>query len=133
MNKKLVILTARTTIRGTLRSRCPQVTHKEPEGAVDHVAFRGVQALRFTFDLLAGFKTGVIDEAKCEQGNWVRCFVRAPARGARTSGDRVVTDSHGLRVLVLRIPVCASSLLLGLRYLDVLFDFRTTLAIVEYD
>eukprot|EP00752_Nemacystus_decipiens_P014348 g12765.t1 len=41
-----------------------QVTHKEPEEAVDHIAFRGVRALRWTFDVLAGFKTGVVDEHK---------------------------------------------------------------------
>ncbi|CAM9340053.1 unnamed protein product [Sphacelaria rigidula] len=41
-----------------------KVTHKEPEEVVDHVALRGVQTLRFAFDLLAGFKTGVVDEHK---------------------------------------------------------------------
>ncbi|CAM9494778.1 unnamed protein product [Ectocarpus fasciculatus] len=39
-------------------------THKEPEEAVDHIALRGVRTLRWTFDVLAGFKTGVIDEHK---------------------------------------------------------------------
>ncbi|CAN0137591.1 unnamed protein product [Ectocarpus sp. 4 AP-2014] len=39
-------------------------THKEPEEVVDHIAFRGVRALRWSFDVLAGFKTGVIDEHK---------------------------------------------------------------------
>ncbi|CAB1117426.1 unnamed protein product [Ectocarpus sp. CCAP 1310/34] len=40
-------------------------THKDPEEAVDHIALRGVRALRWCFDVLAGFKTGVIDEHKC--------------------------------------------------------------------
>ena len=44
-----------------------QVTHKEPEEAVDHIALRGVRALRWSFDVLAGFKTGVVDEHKCEK------------------------------------------------------------------
>ncbi|CAM9522362.1 unnamed protein product [Ectocarpus sp. 8 AP-2014] len=39
-------------------------THKDPEEAVDHIALRGVRALRWSFDVLAGFKTGVIDEHK---------------------------------------------------------------------
>lgn len=43
-----------------------QATHKEPEEAVDHVALNGVRVLRWSFDVLAGFKTGVIDEHKCE-------------------------------------------------------------------
>lgn len=43
------------------------MSHKQPEQAVDHIAFRGVKALRWTFDVLAGFKTGVIDEHKCEE------------------------------------------------------------------
>eukprot|EP00903_Cladosiphon_okamuranus_P006436 g6297.t1 len=41
-----------------------KATHKEPEEAVDHIALRGVRALRWSFDVLAGFKTGVIDEHK---------------------------------------------------------------------
>eukprot|EP00904_Undaria_pinnatifida_P007664 jgi/Undpi1/4027/HiC_scaffold_16.g07394.m1 len=41
-----------------------QVTHKEPEEAVDHFAYRGVRFLRWSFDVLAGFKTGVVDEHK---------------------------------------------------------------------
>ena len=45
-----------------------QATHKEPEEAVDHIALRGVRVLRWSFDVLAGFKTGVIDEHKCESG-----------------------------------------------------------------
>ena len=53
-----------------------QVTHKEPEEAVDHLAFRGVRALRWTFDVLAGFKTGVIDEHKCEgDTGLLACYV----------------------------------------------------------
>lgn len=48
-----------------------QVTHKEPEAAVDHIALRGVKTLRWTFDVLAGFKTGVIDEHKCESDVWL--------------------------------------------------------------
>ncbi|CAM9728978.1 unnamed protein product [Ectocarpus sp. 12 AP-2014] len=48
----------------SIKARRREPTHKEPEEAVDHVAFRGVRALRWTFDVLAGFKTGVIDEHK---------------------------------------------------------------------
>lgn len=44
-----------------------QATHKEPEEAVDHIALRGVRVLRWSFDVLAGFKTGVVDEHKCER------------------------------------------------------------------
>lgn len=43
------------------------MTHKEPEEAVDHLALRGVRFLRLSFDVLAGFKTGVVDEHKCER------------------------------------------------------------------
>lgn len=35
---------------------------------MDHIALRGVRVLRWSFDVLAGFKTGVIDEHKCEIG-----------------------------------------------------------------
>ncbi|CAM9371826.1 unnamed protein product [Pylaiella littoralis] len=41
-----------------------KVSHKKPEVAVDHIALRGVRTLRWTFDVLAGFKTGVVDEHK---------------------------------------------------------------------
>lgn len=51
-------LTAQTFFR--------QVTHREPEELTDHVTLQGVRTLRWTFDWLAGFKTGVIDENKCE-------------------------------------------------------------------
>jgi len=34
---------------------------------VDHIALGGVKALRWSFDVLAGFKTGVVDEHKCEK------------------------------------------------------------------
>lgn len=33
---------------------------------MDHIALRGVRVLRWSFDVLAGFKTGVVDEHKCE-------------------------------------------------------------------
>lgn len=61
-----------------------QVTHKEPEEAVDHVAYRGVRMLRYSFDLLAGFKVGVVDEHKCEQvmGIAVPPVVRADQRSS---------------------------------------------------
>jgi len=48
------------------KSLLAQVSHKQPQQTVDHIALRGVRALRWSFDVLAGFKTGVIDEHKCE-------------------------------------------------------------------
>lgn len=69
----------------TLYTIMPQVTHKEPEEAVDHLAFRGVRALRWTFDVLAGFKTGVVDEHKCEG----RCSVCAALACATSDALRV--------------------------------------------
>lgn len=49
----------------------PQVTHKPPEEVTDRVALGGVKALRWSFDWLAGFKTGTIDENKCEFRLWI--------------------------------------------------------------
>ncbi|CAM9546705.1 unnamed protein product [Ascophyllum nodosum] len=41
-----------------------KVTHKEPEQTVDYVALGAVRFLRQSFDVLAGFKTGPVDEHK---------------------------------------------------------------------
>lgn len=41
-----------------------EVNHKDPEDNVDKIAYATVQAMRFTFDLLAGFKFGRITEYK---------------------------------------------------------------------
>ena len=43
------------------------MTHKEPDQVADYVALGAVRFLRFSFDILAGFKTGPIDEHKCER------------------------------------------------------------------
>ncbi|XP_033624965.1 alternative oxidase, mitochondrial-like isoform X2 [Asterias rubens] len=41
-----------------------EVTHKKPEGFVDWFAYSCVQTMRFSFDLISGYKRGVRSESK---------------------------------------------------------------------
>ncbi|CAM9114341.1 unnamed protein product [Discosporangium mesarthrocarpum] len=52
------------TFAGPMFTKSSQVTHKEPEEVIDYAALGTVRFLRTSFDVLAGFKTGPVNEHK---------------------------------------------------------------------